>query len=133
MIGLDTNVIIRYLTQDDEGQSKKANQIIENGINSNHNFWISQLTFCEVVWVLERSYKLKKTKIIDILSKILETEHLIIENESIVEQALEDYKQHSISFSDCLIGQFNKHHDCLFTYTFDVKAANKLSTFKLVN
>lgn len=127
MIGLDTNVIVRYLVQDDPKQSKKANHIIESAIAASEYLWLSQITLCEVVWVLERCYDLSKKELLHILKTILQIQQIRIEFDSIVRQALSDFESHSkVDFSDCLIGRQNAFHGCVCTYTFDKDAAKNL-------
>lgn len=57
MIGLDTNVIVRYLVQDDEQQSKLATDLIEDQCSSESPLFINEITLCEIVWVLKRDYE----------------------------------------------------------------------------
>lgn len=134
MIGLDTNILIRYLVQDDPVQSKKVNQAIEGWRKEGKILWINQLTICEIFWVLERCYKLSREDLATTLASLLETKQIQMEDEEIVWQALEDFKKNSkIGFSDCLIGRRNMHYDCVCTYTFDKDAAKNLNkTFKIL-
>ncbi len=78
MIGLDTNVIVRYLTQDDPSQSEIADKIISRSTDQGEMLWISQITLCETVWVLERAYKISKKTIVEILHFLLETQEYAI-------------------------------------------------------
>lgn len=133
MIGLDTNVIIRYLVQDEPQQSMKANHIIEKAVADEEILIISQITLCEMVWVLESCYALTKKEIIEVLNKILHTHQIRIEQDDVVRHALRDFSHFdNVDFSDCLIGRQNISKGCSFTYTFDKNAAKKLnSLFKL--
>ena len=135
MIGLDTNVVIRYLVQDDPEQSKKTNQLIEKAIKDGEILWICQLTLCEIFWVLESCYDLTKEELISTLSALLQTRQIRIEQEDIAWAALRDYEKSSkVGFSDCLIGRQNAYHECICTYTFDKEATKHLtSTFKLMS
>lgn len=127
MIGLDTNIVIRYLVQDDPKQSKLANEFIEDSQKSKEGFWISQITLCEIFWVLEKRYKISKTNMILILTNLLETAQIQIENEVIAWEALNDYEKSSkVSFADCMIGRQNAFNDCAITYTLDKYAAKRL-------
>ncbi|MFI5344302.1 MAG: PIN domain-containing protein [Chlamydiales bacterium] len=133
MIGLDTNVLVRYLTQDDLIQSKLANKIINHATEQGELLWIGHVTLCETIWVLERAYKVKKETIVEILHLLLQTQELVFEHHDIVWQALQDYKScPSVGFADCLIGRQNLSNQCAFTYTFDKEAAKELSTFHLL-
>lgn len=134
MIGLDTNVVVRYLVQDEPDQSKRANRVIEKAVASGDLLRISQVTLCEIVWVLERCYAIPKDELILVIKQLLQTRQIRIEQDDIAWQSLHDFENSSgVDFSDCLIGRQNALHECLFTYTFDKNAAKKLDTlFKLV-
>lgn len=133
MIGLDTNVIIRYLTQDDPLQSELANQVITRSINQGEWLWVSQITLCETIWVLERAYKLSKEEIIDILHILMQTQELVFEMHDVIWRAIQDYKMcKTVGFADCLIGRQNASNDCQFTYTFDKDASKELTTFQIL-
>jgi predicted nucleic-acid-binding protein len=71
LIGLDTNVIIRYIVQDDEQQAKLATDLIESQCSSENPVFINEITLCEIVWVLKRAYGYEKTVIINILRQLL--------------------------------------------------------------
>lgn len=133
MIGLDTNVIVRYLVQDDPKQSKAANRIIEHAVSNDELLGISLVTLCELVWVLESCYQTTKEEIISLIKQLLQIRQAWIENDDVVRQALHDFELHTgIDFADCLIGRQNIANDCAFTYTFDKLAAKKLNgAFKL--
>lgn len=134
MIGLDTNVLVRYLVQDDPKQSALASRIIERTVTGGEFLWICQVTLCEVVWVLERCYSVSKSELIKVIEQLLQTQQMKIENDDIVWHALRDFEHHkNIDFSDCLIGRQNAFNKCVFTYTFDKNAANKLNTFKPID
>lgn len=134
MIGLDTNVVVRYLVQDDPEQSVYANQVIEKAIEQGEVLVISQITLCEVVWVLERCYSASRKELIDVLNQILQTQQLQIEHDTVAREALRDFENNAgVDFSDCLIGRKNISRGCSFTYTFDKNAGKKLSAaFKLL-
>ena len=125
MIGLDTNVLVRYLTQDDKAQSLAATRLIENG----NTFFINTIVLCELAWVLESCYDLKKDDLANILKKILSTRQFTIENSKIAWHAIDDFGASKADFSDCLLGQINLHKDCEHTFTFD-KALKGVAAFK---
>jgi predicted nucleic-acid-binding protein len=127
MIGLDTNVLVRYIVQDDPKQSQRANRLIEKAIANKEMIGISQITLCELIWVLETCYHTGKEKIIDVLKQLLGTQQICIEGESAVKIALQVFERcKSIDFSDCLIAHQNAANSCSFTYTFDKRAAKEL-------
>jgi predicted nucleic-acid-binding protein len=134
MIGLDTNVVVRYLVQDDPKQSEEANRLIERAVAEGEILGISQISLCEIIWVLERCYDANKQELINVLNQLLQTLQIQIERDDIARQALRDFENCSgVDFSDCLIGRQNVSNNCSFTYTFDKKAAKKLdATFKYI-
>lgn len=133
MIGLDTNVIIRFLTQDDKLQSALANKVITQSTKQGQLLWISLITLCETVWVLERAYNISKDEMINILNQLLQTQELAFEKHNVVWHALHDYKTcKSTGFVDCLIGRQNISNDCIYTYTFDKDAVKELKTFQML-
>lgn len=133
MIGLDTNILVRYLTQDEPLQAELANKMINQSVKQGDLIWVGQIVLSETIWVLERAYKIEKEEMINVLHMLLQTQELIFENHDIVWQALQDYKESkSVGFVDCLIGRQNISHDCVFTYTFDKNAAKELKTFQIL-
>ena len=118
MIGLDTNVLIRYLTRDDLDQWEQASQIIQE----NQPCFISNVVLCEVVWVLRgRPYQIGKDEIIVIMEMMVQSSGFEFENRSVVYQALQRTKQGRADFSDYLIGAIARQIGCTETITFDQK------------
>lgn len=119
MIGLDTNVLVRYLTQDDPSQARMANKIIEESAKAAIPLYINNIVLCELSWVMMRAYKITKEELINLLEKIILTAEFEIENREYVWQALSDYKLCEADFTDALIGRINIGMGCKKTYTFD--------------
>lgn len=119
MIGLDTNVLVRYLVMDDAAQGKKASGFIEERAESNEELFINNVVLCELVWVLDGAYNFSKSEIGDVLEKILITELIIVQNQDEAWLALSDYRSGSADYSDYFIGRINKGFDCDHTATFD--------------
>ena len=124
MIGLDTNVVIRYLVQDDKKQSAAATRFIEKSLTTDVPGYINHITLCEIVWVLQRCYGATKKQLRDIIEGLLTTKQLIVENVEVAWKALRAYDANSADFCDALIGQANIHSGCEHTVTFDKKAAS---------
>jgi predicted nucleic acid-binding protein len=74
--GLDTNILVRYLTQDDPDQSGKVTRAMEEATRSGEPLFVNHIVLCELVWVLEAVYRLPKPKILSALEHILRTWHL---------------------------------------------------------
>jgi predicted nucleic-acid-binding protein len=119
MIGLDTNILVRYLTQDDPDQSKKATHEIEKGLSGGHVFFIADVVMCELVWVLETAYGYDRREIIPVLENILRTKQFQFENKDLLWKSLADYRNKKGDFADHLIGQVDHKAGCRETITFD--------------
>ena len=130
MIGLDTNIIVRYLTQDDPVQSRKATEIFERRLSEANPGFVSIVAMVETVWVLDRAYGFASDQIIAAVDGMLQSKVLLIENEKEVFAARTAVKDGSGSFSDALIGALGARAGCSRTLTFDHKAA-RLSDFGL--
>ncbi len=122
MIGLDTNVLVRHLAQDDHLQSPKATALIEVRLTEGNPGFISTVVMFETAWVLERSYALANHEIAAAIERILQIENLVVENQSEVFTAMTALKEGHGSFADALIGAINAQAGCSRTLTFDRKA-----------
>jgi predicted nucleic-acid-binding protein len=130
MIGLDTNIIVRYLTQDDPVQSLKATRIMEHGLTENQPGFISLVTMAEVAWVLERTYRRSKPEIAKAMEAMLQADSLFIQNEQEVFTAMVALKTGQGSFADALIAALGQWAGCTSTLTFD-KKASRIGDFEL--
>ena len=124
MIGIDTNILVRYLTQDDIEQAQVVEQIFNNNATSPNSIFINNIVICELIWVLERGYKYNKEIITKAIKQILSTEEFAFENQELLWLALNQYSQNKLDFSDALIGELNKEFGCTNTLTFDQSAIN---------
>ena len=130
MIGIDTNILVRYLTQDDEKQAQAVNKTLEQYANQPDSILINNIVFCELIWVLEKGYKYTKTQIVEAIKYILATKEFAFEEPELLRFALNDYQQLSLDFADSLIGHINKAKKCQYTVTLD-KAAAQHENFAL--
>jgi predicted nucleic-acid-binding protein len=131
MIGLDTNILIRYLTQDDPIQSVKANEILERRLTRTNPGFVSVVVMVEAVWVLDRAYGLTGQEIATAVERLLQVEVLVIDNEQEVFTAMLALKQRQGTFADALIAELGARAGCTRTLTFDQKAV-RLPGFELV-
>jgi len=122
MIGLDTNILVRFITQDDPIQSAKAREIIERQLTENNPGFVSVVAMVETVWVLERAYGLAAHQIVRAVERILQTDVLVVENEQEVFAAMIALKQGLGSFADGVIAALGARMGCSYTLTFDRKA-----------
>jgi len=123
VIGIDTNVLVRYLTQDDALQSPLATQLIESFSHESPGF-ISQVVLVETVWVLARAYKLTRSAIADIIESLLRARELVVQDAQTSYLALATYRTTRADFPDALIAHTGKLANCRHTLTFDQAAAS---------
>jgi len=128
MLGVDTNVLVRYLVRDDQLQYEKARRLITRQATRGKPVLISLLVLLETEWVLRSRYDLAKADIYSAFSALLDAADLSFEDEPSIEGALYVWKESAADFADCLIEARNRRLDCRGTATFDGKAL-KLSGF----
>ncbi len=131
MIGLDTNVLVRYLTQDDAIQSSKATDLFERVLTESEPGYISIVAMVETTWVLERTYEFSATDIAVAIERMLQAPVLTVESEQEVFTAMIAMKERRASFSDALIGALGARAGCSTTVTFNRRAAG-LESFQLL-
>jgi predicted nucleic-acid-binding protein len=131
MIGLDTNVLVRYLAQDDPLQSPIATDLIEHRLTEEEPGFISVVAMAEVAWVLERAYGLANRDIAAAIEGVLQAEALVVESEQEVFAAMVALKEGRGSFADALIGALGAKAGCSRTVTFD-RRAQRLPEFELL-
>ena len=127
MTGLDTNVLLRYLLEDDAAQAARAQREIER----DERFLIDGIVLCEVVWVLETGYGFSRTEIAGALDKIAAAAQFEIDAKDLVLAALADFRRTIADFSDCLIGRRNRSAGATDTVTFD-RNLKALDGFRLL-
>ncbi len=123
MIGLDTNVLVRYVLRDDEQQAEIVNNLIKKCIAEQVLIVISLLTIQETEWVLRACAKISKVSIIALFKTLLESANVLIEAEAILEEALLHFENSRADFSDCLMMAQYRHIACDYMVTFDTRAA----------
>lgn len=121
MIGLDTNVLVRYLTKDDPAQARAATQEIDQGIARDDMFFIAPVVLCELMWVLRSAYGLSRAEIGLTLDRILRTKQFEFTEKGLLWEALADYKSGKGDFSDHIIGRLGRNAGCIHTITFDTR------------
>jgi predicted nucleic-acid-binding protein len=130
MIGLDTNVLVRYLAQDDAVQSSRATEIIERRLTDLNPGFVSVIAMAETVWVLDRAYGLSDEEIVRAIERMLQAEILVVECEQEVFAAMTALAESLGSFPDALIGALGARAGCAATLTFDRRAL-RLPNFEL--
>ena len=132
MNALDTNVLVRYLTQDDARQAAAAAAEIEGAAAKDERLRIQPLVLCELVWVLETAYGFGKTEILDVLDRILRTRQFDVADKDMVWHALAEYRHGKGDFSDYYIGRTNERDGAIPTLTFD-KALKGSARFRVLS
>lgn len=122
MIGLDTNVVVRYLTHDDPAQTAAAVRAIDS-LSADSPGFLSLIVIAELVWVLEGPCRFKKNEIEQVMDTLLRSKELLIERAEVVSQALRKYSASRADFADCLIERCGHAAECKHTVTFDRNAA----------
>ena len=122
MIGLDTNVLVRYIMQDDPKQSAKATALIEQLSPDNPGF-ITLVSVVELYWVLTSSYGLTAQQVKQALVVLLRAKQIIVDRADQVLRALRVFDDGKADFADCLIERTAAAAGCEQTMTFDVGAA----------
>ncbi len=123
MIGLDTNVLVRYIVQDDPEQADAVSRLIEGRCTAQSPGYVSVPVLLELVWVLTTAYRYEKAVVIPVMRQILRTAEFTVEDRDTVLAALREFESGAADFADCLIAHRNHARGCARTYTFDRRAA----------
>jgi predicted nucleic-acid-binding protein len=123
MIGLDTNILVRYLTHDHPVQTPLAIELINSFTPESPGF-ISLVVVVELIWVLESSFRFTRAEIASTVETLLRSKELTVERSEIAWQALRSFKMGKADFSDCLIQRCGHAAGCSYMLTFDLKVAN---------
>ena len=119
MIGLDTNVLVRYLTEDDPAQARKAAECINTVVARGERCFVSPVVLCELSWVLLGAYEVSKDDLVLTIDRLLGTSQFTIGDKDVVRQALEAYRAGRADFADYVIGALGRSAGCESTATFD--------------
>ena len=123
MIGLDTNVVVRYLTQDDPAQSTLASRLFDS-LDGEKPGFISTIALIKTTWVLRSFYDSSRHQMQRVVETLLRARGVVVERSDLVWLALDDYKRGTADFSDYLIERCGRAARCDYTVTFDRDAAN---------
>jgi predicted nucleic-acid-binding protein len=123
VIGLDTNVIVRYLAQDDVRQAAIATRLIEGSLSAEARGFVSIVTLAEIVWVMSSNYRAARAAVADIVEGLLTAPQLAIEKADVIWRALRAFRESKADFSDAVIVELGRDTGCTKTVTFDRNAA----------
>jgi predicted nucleic-acid-binding protein len=122
VLGIDTNVLVRLLIEDDAEQTRRAQRLVLRAAERGETVVVPLLVMIETEWVLRSCYGLDKEAVHRSLRSLLETRELEFEDEAAVEEALFNFLEGPCGFADCLIAAHNRRLGCTATATFDTKA-----------
>lgn len=122
MIGLDTNILVRFIMQDDPRQSAIANDVFERRLTPAEPGYLSVVAMVETAWVLERAYGRTSAEIAAAIERVLQIDMLVVEAEQAVFEAVTALRSGDGAFADALIGALNTRAGCERTFSFDRKA-----------
>jgi predicted nucleic-acid-binding protein len=119
VIGVDTNVLVRYLTLDDPGQARSVDTVVRQASKQGFQLHVDDVVLCEVVWVLRASYRFGKAVIVAALDGILATALFSFDDRELLRNALDAYRSGGADFADYVIGLRNARAGCVHTVTLD--------------
>lgn len=131
MIGLDTNVLVRYIVRDDSAQTALADHCIDDRCSREQPGFVSHVVLAELAWVLMRGYGYPRQALGEVISTLLTSEELQVEKAPVIRAALDACSEANADFADCLIGIIHDQAGCETTWTFD-KKAGRLPTHRLL-
>jgi predicted nucleic-acid-binding protein len=122
VIGVDSNVLVRYLVQDEPRQAAMAQRFVERQLSSERPGHISLITLAETIRVLQRSYGVDKPDLIPILANLAADDRFVVQEVDALWLSLESCEQTDADLADALIYHLNQRQGCTHTVTFDKKA-----------
>jgi predicted nucleic-acid-binding protein len=136
MIGIDTNVLLRWLLYPEDGDigsSPAEIDLVERTINAKDaEFFVNAIVVAETTWILEQKLKLPRAGICDVVDRLLYSVNITVGDSAAVNEARQVYETANIGFADCLIAQMNRRAGCSYTLTFD-KKAGRHTGFRNIN
>jgi predicted nucleic-acid-binding protein len=133
LIGIDTNVLVRYILDDDPIWSAPAQRFIDDDCTIDRPGHVNLVVLVELVWVLNQTLGWDKDKICIVISELLLADNLVVENPALVSSALEAFKQGGADFPDFIIAALNQAAGALTTMTIDKDAAKEPGFVRLTS
>ena len=131
MIGLDTNILVRLITDDDPERAAAAQRLIETECGPERPGFINMVVLCELAWTLDRRYSFGRGAIADTIEALIRVPSLRVQRDDLIWKAAKTYRDARCDFADVVISLVNEESGCAVTATFDRKAAG-LDTFRLL-
>lgn len=118
-LALDTNVLVRFLVEDDVAQSARAAKLVNRAIREGDQLFVGDVVLCEVVWVLRASYRFKRAEIADVLQRLLKAAHLTFTDSAPLKRAADAFARGDGDFADYVIREEARVAGCDRVATFD--------------
>ena len=131
MIGIDSNVLIRFIVKDDPVQAETAAKKLRAIRASGDRAFVNAVVLCETLWVLDSVYGYPRDLIAQAVERIFQIKHFALEHADLIRPTLHDYRLSRIGFADCLIGRINADAGCAKTLSYD-KATARLPHFEVL-
>lgn len=133
MIGIDTNVVLRWLLDDsiahpDEQDAMQASKVADLVLDSNKTFLVNHVVIAEAIWIAVQKVDRRKDKVVEVMNRLVNAGNVVVDNPKVVNAALLSFEKSPGDFADHLIGEINHSLGCTTTLTFD-KAASKSPRF----
>jgi predicted nucleic-acid-binding protein len=119
MIGVDTNVVVRYLVEDDKDQTKRAEALFRRAVAKGETIFISDVVLCEIVWVLESVYHVQRDEIADLLENLMRAKQVELGDADLAHRALGAYRGGLGDFADYVIRERALAAGCTSLATFE--------------
>ena len=119
MRGVDTNVVVRLVTQDDPKQARRVDGLLAECAERDEKLHVTAVVLCEIAWVLRSAYRHARDEIARVLDALLETPEFVVQDADLARRALADYRAGHADFADHLIGHANAAARCSTTLTLD--------------
>jgi predicted nucleic-acid-binding protein len=132
MKAIDTNVLVRFLVNDDISQARQVRQYFNTAEKQRETIFVPLLVVAETIWVLESAYEIEREAIISVLNDLALLPILEFENREAIQSAMSAAKHNRLDLADLLIAEIAHHSGCQSVLTFDKKAA-KNERFELIN
>jgi predicted nucleic-acid-binding protein len=129
LIGVDTNILVRLVVADDPAQTEEAVRFLDQRCSPERPALVNRVIVAETVWVLERAYRYRRDQVVDVLTRLLGTASIVVEDAADVARAVELYRE-GAGFTDALVGVSNLRRGCTTTATFDRRAKRFSSIFE---
>ncbi len=131
-LGLDANVLLRALLNDDPEQSALARELLTS-LDGERRGYLGISAVLEIFWVLRSRYRVPRETIHETMRELLTIRYLDVESSEAVAQALSMYQKRHAELEDALLGERNAEAGCDFTYTFDRDASNAVQSMQILN